>query len=98
MGAFGWILTIAGAALFLTALQLTLRANANTPVPFYGPPAIAPRGTLALRTLGAALFVLGAVMLTSTIGAWSFALMIVAPAASLIAILAHNRRVANRGR
>ncbi len=67
---FGVLLSLAGSILFLTALAMTLRANATSTVPFWRNPAETPVGSVAMRSIGAGLLVFGAVMLTAEGWRW----------------------------
>lgn len=95
---FGALLSLAGAILFLTALAMTLRANATTAIPFWHSPVTTPVGSVAMRSLGVGFLVFGAALLIADVGWWPVVIVLVIPGATLLAIALHNRRIALRER
>jgi hypothetical protein len=93
MAAFGFPLTLAGLILFHTALWMTLRANAEAPVPFWRNAVTVPPRSTALRAVGAGLLVLGTVTLASSGWWWPLLVVVAGPGVALGAIAAHNRGV-----
>lgn len=98
MTAFGVILSLAGAILFLTALAKTLRANATSTVPFWRNPVVIPVGSIAMRSIGAGFLIFGAVMLTAEGWWWPVLIVLVVPGIAFMALALHNRRIALRER
>ncbi|WP_262001455.1 hypothetical protein [Microbacterium sp. Mcb102] len=94
MNVFGVLLSLAGSILFLTALAMTLRANATSTVPFWRNPAETPVGSVAMRSIGAGLLVFGAVMLTAEGWRWPVLIVLVVPGIAFVALALHNRRIA----
>ncbi len=85
-----------GVVLFHVALGMTVRANPVTRLRFARNAAVAPRGTIVMRAIGAGMIVLGAALL-STIGwYWAFVVVIAGPVAALSVIVLHNRKVVAR--
>ena len=93
MVAFGWVSSAVGLTLFLSALWVTFRANPGTSIPFYRNPETVPAGATMMRVVGAAFLIVGAVVLSATIGAWAVAVALVGPVIALVAITIHNRRL-----
>lgn len=89
----GSVLALGGAALFLVALALTLRANTDR-VPFSRNPVISPRGAILMRSIGMGLVVLASAALVPTIGYWSIAPVVVVAVVAVLSTALHNRRVA----
>ena len=99
MEAFGWIAAVVGNALFIAALLLTVRANPGTRIPFWRNAPIIPAGSIAMRSMGAGLLVLGAIALASIFSFWSVAIVWGGPLVALLVIPLHNYRVtASTGR
>lgn len=95
---FGVLLSVAGSILFLTALAMTLRANATSTVPFWRNPVVTPVGSVAMRSIGAGFLVFGAVMLTAEGWWWPVLIVLAVPGIAFAALALHNRRVAVRDR
>jgi len=93
MNVVGWALAIAGIAMLLWSLILTIRVNKTNPIPYWRNPAVVAPGSIVLRSVGAALLVFGAVTLTSSPNYWSVGLVLLALLPALIMTPAHNRRV-----
>src|SRR5690606_2043679 len=91
METFGWIAAIAGNALFIASLVLTVRANPGTRIPFYRNAPVIPVGSIAMRSIGAGLLVFGAVGLSSAFGYWSVLIVFVGVMAAMVVIPIHNR-------
>lgn len=89
----GWLAIALGTALFLGSLGMTLRANPRTVVPCNRNAEVVPRHTVLMRAVGAALFVIAAVMLGSVTGFWVVLLPAAIALSGLAAIVRHNRRV-----
>ncbi|MEV7692175.1 hypothetical protein AB0N73_02470 [Microbacterium sp. NPDC089189] len=92
----GWLVAAAGIVLFHAALTITLRANATTRLPFYRNAEIVPPGSVVLRSVGAGLIVLGAVLLSTEALYWPFVIILAGPIAALAVITWHNRKIAAR--
>lgn len=95
MNVFGILIAASGMLLFLTALTMALRANATSRIPFWRSPAVNPPGSIAMRAIGAALLVLGAILLSATAGWWALGILAVVPAVTVLALVAHNRGIAH---
>lgn len=91
MAAFGIPVTLAGLLLFHTALWMTVRANAEVPIPFWRNAQTVPPRSNALRAVGAGLLVLGAVTLAPSGWWWPLLLVLAGPGVALGAITVHNR-------
>lgn len=92
----GWTLVAVGAALYVTALVRTLRANPSTTLPYFGPPPIVPAGAIAMRLGGTALLIVGAVVLVPFIGLPAILVVVAGPLVAAGATSLHNARVASR--
>ena len=97
MTVFGGLTALLGMLLFQRALGMTLRANPSTKIPYWRNAQVRPLGSTSLRALGAALLVMGAVLLGTTGWYWPFLLVLAGPGAALLSIATHNRRVARNG-
>lgn len=89
-------LILAGAAAFLTSVQLAGRANPDGRLPYLGRPAVLPRWSVALRVIGAAMVVFAALLLAPKAGYWSVAIVVVALLPGLVMIPVHNHAVGAR--
>lgn len=89
----GMIAAVVGIVLFHTALGKTISANPTAHLPFERRPPISPRGTVPMRSLGAGLIVLGAVLVGTAGWQWIVMVVLAGPVAALVAIGVHNRRV-----
>lgn len=94
----GVVAAVTGVVVFHLALVMTLRANSGIRIPFFRNADVVPRGSVAMRAIGAALLVFGAVMLGVT--AWYLPLLVVLAGlvAALAAIVVHNAAVPRRER
>lgn len=92
----GWVFAVLGNTLFLAALVMTIRANADTRIPYYRNPVIIPKWSILMRGIGVGLIVLGAAALIQSLGRWSVVAVLAAPLISLLLIVAHNRQVGRR--
>lgn len=97
MFAVGIVAAVMGIVLFHAALGKTLRANAEVRIPFGRRPEHAPRGSIAMRAFGAGLIVLGAVLVSTAGWHWTLMVVLAGPAAALIVLALHNRRVRHSG-
>ena len=91
---FGWVAVTVGMVLFIVSFVRMVRANSGTRIPYFRNPEGNPSGTIAMRSIGVGVLVIGAAALAPTLGYWAalivFALpLIVMPAT----IAAHNRRL-----
>jgi len=94
MELFGWIAVTVGMALFTVSFVRMIRANPGRRIPYFRNPEINPSATIAMRSIGVGVLVIGAAVLAPTLGYWAalsaFALpLIVMPAT----IAVHNRRL-----
>ncbi len=94
MELFGWIAVTVGMALFIMPFVRMVRANPGTRIPYFRSPEVNPSATIAMRSIGVGVLVIGAAALALALGYWAalivFALpLIVMPAA----IAVHNRRL-----
>lgn len=95
MNVFAILIAASGMLLFLASLTMALRANATSRIPFWRSPAVNPPGSIAMRAIGAGLLVLGAILLSTTAGWWALVILAVIPAVTVLALVAHNRRIAH---
>lgn len=93
MFALGLVVAATGVALFLSALAMTMRANASRPIPFARRPSVSPRGTVAMRGTGAGLIVIGAGLLSAQAWYWPLACVLAGPGVALVMIIVHNRNI-----
>lgn len=89
----GVVAAVLGIALFHVALGKTLRANAADRIPVVGGPKASPRGSVAMRAIGAGLILLGAGFMSTGGVHWAVMVLLAGPVAALIVIGLHNRRV-----
>jgi len=98
MFVFGVLAAVTGVVVFHLALASTMRANAGIRIPFFRNADVIPRGSVALRAIGAGLIVFGAVMLGLTAWYLPFVVILVGPVAAFVAIVVHNAAVQRRAR
>ncbi|MFJ2551804.1 hypothetical protein [Microbacterium sp. NPDC087591] len=98
MNVFGIATALAGVVLFLAALLATVRANRDVRIPYWMQPVTQPRGSVAMRALGAGLTVLGAVLVGQTSVWWALAIVVAGPGVALVVIGLHNARVRQSSR
>lgn len=89
----GIVVAVLGIFLFHVALGKTLRANSAARIPWGGRPKASPRGTVAMRAVGAGLGILGAALMSTAGWHWTAMVVLAGPVAALVAIGLHNRRV-----
>ncbi|WP_060915454.1 hypothetical protein [Microbacterium oleivorans] len=89
----GWIVLAVGAGLLGRSLWATLRDNPGRTVPYNRRPGVVPRGSILWRSLGVAMFVLSAVLLSAEYGPWIVVLPLGVVLVGFGAIVLHNRRV-----
>lgn len=89
----GVVVAVIGILLFQVALGKTLRANSAARIPWGGRPETSPRGTVAMRAVGAGLGILGASLMSTAGWHWTAMVVLAGPVAALVAIALHNRRV-----
>jgi hypothetical protein len=89
----GWVALGVGAALLVWSLWATLRANSDRTVPYNRDTEVVPRGSILSRAIGAGMFVLSAVLLSTQHGPWIVVLPLAVAVAGFLAIAHHNRRV-----
>ena len=98
MNVFGILLTAAGLVLFSTALAMTIRANGGRRIPFWRNAEVVPRGSVAMRSIGAGFLVFGAVLLSADAGWWALLVVLIAFGVVLLRISLHNSRTARETR
>ncbi|UYO96636.1 hypothetical protein OED01_13655 [Microbacterium sp. M28] len=98
MFVFGVLAAVTGVVVFHLALASTLHANAGIRIPLFRNGEVVPRGSVALRAIGAGLIVFGAVMLGMTAWYLPFLVILVGPVAALVAIVVHNAAARRRAR
>ncbi|MHC9045436.1 hypothetical protein ACYX8G_12670 [Microbacterium saperdae] len=98
MNVFGIAIALAGVILFLAALLATVRANRDAPIPYWTRPVSEPRGSVAMRALGAALTIFGAALIAQSAGWWALIVVLAGPAVAIVAIVAHNTRIRSLSR
>lgn len=92
----GWLAATVGVVLFHVALAVTLHANPANKLPFYRNAEVVPAGSVAMRSIGAGLIVLGAALVSTTAWYWPIAIVLAGPIVALTAITFHNLRIAAR--
>ena len=89
----GVVAAVAGIVVFHTALSRTIRANERTPIPFGRRPRTSPRGSTAMRGIGAGLIVLGAALVGTEGWHWALMVVVAGPVAAVAVLALHNRRI-----
>lgn len=96
MDVFEWIAAVVGAVgavLFIASLIRTIRANPDARIPFNRNPPVIPAGSIAMRSIGAGLFVFGGVALTKAHGTWSMIVVVGVVLVTVAVITVHNHRL-----
>lgn len=90
---FGWFAAIIGAVLFYASLTRTIQANPDVRIPYYRNAPTIPAGSVAMRSIGAGLLVVGGAALTTQFGTWIVTGVVGVPLVALAVITVHNHRV-----
>lgn len=98
MLAFSGLIAMIGVMCFQRALGVTLRANRDTRIPYFGSPVHTPAGTHSLRALGAGLMVFGGVLLALSAWYWLLVVVLLGPVLTFFTIWSHNARVVRAAR
>ncbi|WP_019180027.1 hypothetical protein [Microbacterium yannicii] len=85
---------VVGGCAFYTSMRVASRVNAGRRLPYWRNPDVPSATAIGLRALGVFLVALSAGFLPPTIGYWSAVVSAAALAPGIMAIPAHNRRVA----
>ena len=95
---FGTILVLAGCFCSISSVVRLTRANPATTLPLFRSAPSQPQASNLLNLAGIALIIWGANLMTPTIGAWAFALLIVTALGPFFVIRRwHNARVGAHG-
>ncbi len=91
---FGWIAVTVGMALFIMSFVRMVRANLGTRIPYFRSPEVNPSATIAMRSIGVGVLVIGVAALTPTLGYWAALIVFALPLIVMPATIAvHNRRL-----
>lgn len=91
---FGWIAVAVGIVLFIVSFARMVRANPDRRIPYFRNVEVNPSGTIAMRSIGAGVLVIGAAALTPTLGYWVAPIVFALPLIVMPATIAvHNRRL-----
>ncbi|WP_460802717.1 hypothetical protein [Microbacterium sp. GXF6406] len=91
---FGWIAVTVGMALFIMSFVRMVRANLGTRIPYFRSPEVNPSATIAMRSIGVGVLVIGVAALTPTLGYWAALIVFAPPLIVMPATIAvHNRRL-----
>lgn len=94
MELFGWIAVAVGMGLFIVSFARMVRANPSTRIPYLRNPQVYPSGTIAMRSIGAGVLVIGAAALAPTLGYWVAPIVFALPLIVMPATISlHNRRL-----